>query len=89
MVLATILERLTMQSEMEIAGLVKAIIVDNKTEEMSLLDIVKKAVPRLSEDSIKKFFAFIVDGKRIDDWSFKVSPQNKVEVLPMFAGGSI
>jgi len=78
-----------MQSQVEIAEVIKTILIENETSTISLLDVVKKAVPQLSEDSIKKFFSFIVNGQRIDDWSYKVSPEDKVEVLPQFAGGTI
>jgi molybdopterin converting factor small subunit len=76
-----------MQSEIELAEVMKTIIVENK-DEITLLEVVQKAVPRLDEDSIKKFFGFIVNGKKVDDWSTKVSQDDKVEVLPIFAGGS-
>ena len=77
-----------MQSQMEVVEVIKAIIVENEAETMSLLDVVKKAVPQLSEESIKGFFSFIVNGQRIDDWSHQVSPEDKVVVLPQFAGGN-
>ena len=73
---------------MEIAEVIKTILIENEADTISLLDVVKKAVPQLSEDSIKKFFSFIVNGQRVDDWSFQVTPEDKVEVLPMFAGGT-
>lgn len=77
-----------MQSQVEIAEVIKTILIENEANTVSLLDVVKKAVPQLSEDSIKKFFSFIVNGQRIDDWSYKVSPEDTVEVLPQFAGGT-
>jgi molybdopterin converting factor small subunit len=77
-----------MQSQVEIAEVIKTILIDNEAESISLLEVVKKAVPQLSEDSIKRFFSFIVNGQRIDDWSYQVSPMDKVEVLPQFAGGN-
>ena len=78
-----------MQSQMEIAEVVKTIIVENQAEGITLLDVVKKAVPQLSEESIKRFFSFVVNKQRVDDWSYKVSPTDNVEVVPQFAGGSI
>ena len=77
-----------MQSQFEMAEAIKAIIVESP-ENITLLDVVKKAVPQLSEDSIKNFFSFIVNGKVVEDCMFKVSPEDKVEVLPLFAGGAI
>lgn len=56
-------------------------------EGISLLDLTKKAVPNLSEETIKKFIVFLVNGKKVDDVNTIVNQGDNVKVVPCFAGG--
>ena len=75
-----------MQSEMEVAQQIEEILA-NSTTEVSLMDVVKQAVPELTEDSISQYFSFVVNGKPIHDSAFMVSQHDVVKVIPKFAGG--
>ena len=76
-----------MQNEVEMSQQIESIIAESETD-ISLMDVVKQAVPELSEGSISQYFSFIVNGKRIDDANFVVSRNDNVKVLPKFAGGN-
>lgn len=56
-------------------------------DKITLLELVKKAVPDLDEESIKKYVSFVVDGKKVEDFETLVGKENKVTVIPLFAGG--
>ena len=57
-------------------------------DEISLLDLTKIAVPDLSEESIRKFVHFLVDGKKVTDADTLVTKDMEVRVVPCFAGGN-
>jgi len=57
-------------------------------EEISLLDLVKNAVPSLDEDSIRSFVHFIVNGKKVIDADMLINQDDVVKVVPCFAGGN-
>ena len=55
--------------------------------EISLLDLTKQAVPELSEESIRSFVHFLVNGVKVTDADVLVSRADNVKVVPCFAGG--
>lgn len=57
-------------------------------EDISLLDLVKNAVPSLDEESIRKFVNFIVNGKKVTDADMLINQGDVVKVVPCFAGGN-
>ena len=73
-------------NEMEIAQIIE-LALEEATGDVSLLEIVKKAVPLLAEDSIKKYFSFIVNGKATRDFNTIVGKGDTIKVIPEFAGG--
>lgn len=56
-------------------------------EDISLLELTKNAVPDLSEDSIRNFVHFLVNGKKVTDADTIVTKNDVVKVVPCFAGG--
>lgn len=54
---------------------------------ITLKDLVKKAVPELSDDSIEKYITYNVNGVKVTDWNMTVNENDIVKVLPRFAGG--
>jgi len=56
-------------------------------EEISLLELTKRAVPDLSEDSIRNFVHFLVNGKKVTDADTIIHQGDDVKVVPCFAGG--
>lgn len=56
-------------------------------EDISLLELTKQAVPDLSEDSIRNFIHFLVNGKTVTDADTIVTKDDLVKVVPCFAGG--
>jgi len=56
-------------------------------EDISLLELTKNAVPNLSEESIRKFVNFVVNGKKVTDADTIVTKDDIVKVVPCFAGG--
>lgn len=75
-------------NEMDVANAIELALEASESNEMTLLELVKAAVPLLSEGSIKQYITFVVDGVSTKDWSMKVSKSNIVKVVPVFAGGS-
>ena len=56
-------------------------------ESITLIDLVKKAVPHLSEESIRNYITFIVNGNKVENCELEVSKEDTVCVIPQFAGG--
>jgi len=52
-----------------------------------LLELTKRAVPDLDEASIRKFIHFLVNGKKVIDADTIITKDDKVVVVPCFAGG--
>lgn len=80
-------EKKIMLSEMEVAETITELIESSDDKQISLLEIVKKAVPELAEESIKSYMSFLVNGKAVNDWATKVGKDDVVKVIPRFAGG--
>lgn len=57
-------------------------------EDISLLELTKQAVPDLSEESIRNFVHFLVNGKKVTDADTIVNKDDVVKVVPCFAGGN-
>lgn len=72
--------------EIEIAEAID-LAMENLEGTITLRDLVKKAVPELSDDSIEKYINYNVNGVKVSDCDMLVSNDDIVMVIPRFAGG--
>ena len=61
--------------------------MENLEGNITLRDLVKQAVPELSDDSIEKYINYNVNGVKVIDCDTIVSNDDIVKVIPRFAGG--